>query len=492
MPHSVFDQLNDQKIKDGEQPFANPRNAAAGTIKLLNSSQVAKRKLDCFLYYIIGDNLPTESHIENLQMARTWGFKIPSAIEKCKSIDEVLNFIQLWGQERSRLPYDIDGIVIKVDSLRQQKVLGFTAKTPRWAISYKFPAEKAETRLLSVDFQVGRTGAVTPVANLDPVQLAGTTVKRASLHNADQIDMLDLRYDDWVYVEKAGEIIPQILGCNVGKRNPSAEKIKFISECPECGTTLIRREGEAAFYCPNEYHCPPQITGKLEHFISRAAMNINAGEATAELLFTKGLVKTPADFYKLNKAQLLNLERFGEKSAENLLASIQESKNIPFSRLLYALGIRMVGETVAKKLANHFKSMDRLRIAKLEELIDVEEIGEKIAQSVITYFSDGANSQIVDELKLFGLQMEMSEEAQTLLSDKLSGRSFVISGVFANYSRDEIKDLIVKHSGKIISSVSAKTDFLVAGDKMGPEKLNKAQKLNISIISEQEFLKMID
>lgn len=492
LPRSVFNQLNHQKVLDGEQVFANPRNAAAGTVKLQNSSLVAKRRLDCFLYYLIGEELPTGSHSENLEKAKSWGFKIPSVIDKCHTIEEVIHFIEFWDRERKRLPYDIDGIVLKVDSLKQQKILGFTAKTPRWAIAYKFPAEKAETRLLSVDFQVGRTGAVTPVANLEPVQLAGTTVKRASLHNADQIELLDLRYNDWVYVEKAGEIIPQIVGVNVEKRLPDSEKIKFITECPECGTPLIRREGESAHYCPNEYHCPPQITGKLEHFISRAAMNINAGEATAELLFNNGLVRTPADFYKLQKSQLITLERFAEKSAENLIASIEESKNVPFSRVLYALGIRFVGETVAKKLAAHFKSMDKIRAASLEELTEVEEIGERIAQSVISYFSDSTNIVMVEELQKAGVQMVVSEDSLALLSDKLLGKSFVISGVFAIYSRDEIKNLIAKHRGKVISSVSAKTDFLVAGDKMGPEKLNKAQKLNISIISEEEFLKMID
>jgi DNA ligase (NAD+) len=492
LPRSVFNQLNHQKILDGEQAFANPRNAASGTIKLQNSSLVAKRRLDCFLYYLIGDELPTGSHSGNLEKAKSWGFKIPSIIDKCHTIEEVIHFIEFWDRERKRLPYDIDGIVLKVDSLKQQKILGFTAKTPRWAIAYKFPAEKAETRLLSIDFQVGRTGAVTPVANLEPVQLAGTTVKRASLHNADQIELLDLRYNDWIYVEKAGEIIPQIVGVSIEKRLSDTEKIKFITACPECGTPLIRREGESAHYCPNEYHCPPQITGKLEHFISRAAMNVNAGEATAELLFNNGLVRTPADFYKLQRSQLITLERFAEKSAENLIASIEESKNVPFSRVLYALGIRFVGETVAKKLAVHFKSMDRLRAASLEELTEVEEIGERIAQSVTNYFSDTANIVMVEELQKAGVQMVISEDSLALLSDKLLGKSFVISGVFATYSRDEIKNLIAKHGGKVISSVSAKTDFLVAGDKMGPEKLNKAQKLNISIISEEEFLKMID
>jgi DNA ligase (NAD+) len=492
MPHATFDQINSEKLKNNEQPFANPRNAAAGTIKMQNSSLVAKRRLDCFLYYMVGNELPAASHFENLEIARTWGFKIPTVLQKCYSVEEVLEFIRHWEKERRNLPFDIDGIVIKVDSLKHQKTLGFTVKTPRWAISYKYPAERAETRLLSVDFQVGRTGAVTPVANLEPVQLAGTTVKRASLHNADQIELLNLHNNDIVFVEKAGEIIPQIVGVNEDKRALDSGKIQFITHCPECSSELIRRDGESAFYCPNENHCPPQITGKLEHFISRAAMNINAGEATAELLFIKGLVRKPTDFYKLKKEQLIYLDRFAEKSAENLIASIEESKNVPFQRVLYALGIRFVGETVARKLAIHFKSIDKLIAATTEELIEVEEIGGRIAQSVIGYFSDPENIEMIEELKKAGVQTVITENAESVLSDKLSGKSFVISGTFTRYSRDEIKDLIGKHGGKVISGVSSKTDFLVAGDKMGPEKLNKAQKLNISIISEQEFLKMIE
>jgi DNA ligase (NAD+) len=492
MPHKVFNQLNAERAEQGETPFANPRNATAGTIKMQNSSMVAKRRLDCFLYFITGEELPTNSHCLNLEKAREWGFRIPEVFEKCTTVDEIFKFISKWDIDRKSLPYDTDGIVIKVDSLLQQKQLGFTAKTPRWAIAYKFPAEKAETQLISVDFQVGRTGAVTPVANLVPVQLAGTVVKRASLHNSDQMEMLDLHINDIVLVEKAGEIIPQIVGINKDKRNSDCVKVKFIENCPECDTPLIRNEGEAAYYCPNEYHCPPQITGKLEHFISRAAMNINAGEATAELLFNNGLVRKPSDFYKLTQEQLVSLERFAKKSAENLINSIEESKKVPFNRVLYSLGIRFVGETVAKKLASHFKNMDNLMRATSEELIEVEEIGERIASSVKDFFADSLNLQIVEELRLAGVQMAVDEESMRLLSNSLEGKSLVISGTFSKYSRDEIKELITKHGGKVISGVSSRTDYLVAGENMGPEKLNKAQKLNILIISEDEFLKMVE
>ena len=492
MPRSVFDQINTDKISIGEAPFANPRNATSGTIKMQNSAQVAKRKLDCFLYYITGDKLPADTHFDNLELAKDWGFKIPPYIKKCSTIQEVFDFIKHWETERKKLPFDTDGIVIKVNSLQQQRVLGFTAKTPRWAIAYKYPAEQAETKLLSVDFQVGRTGAVTPVANLDPVFLAGTTVKRASIHNADQIELLDLHYNDWVLVEKAGEIIPQILGVNPAKRAQGTEKVTFITHCPECDTPLIRREGEAAHYCPNENGCPPQITGRLEHFISRAAMNINAGEATAELLYKADLVKKPSDFYKLTKEQVVSLERFAEKSAENLITSIEESKTVPFPRVLYSLGIRFVGETVAKKIASAFKNIDALMNASYDELIEVEEIGDRIAKSIIEYFNIPSNRTIIEELREYGVQLSLGEEHGRKLSDKLNGLSIVISGNFSKYSRDEMKELIELHGGKNVSSVSAKTDYLLAGDKIGPSKLEKAQKLKIQVISEDDFIKMIE
>ncbi len=492
MPHSVFQKLNEEKIQHGEQPFANPRNAASGTLKIQNSSLVAKRKLDCFLYYIVGEGLPTSSHFQNLEIARKWGFKVPSYLKRCSSIDDVYEFIKFWNIERKNLPFDIDGIVIKVDSMVQQRKLGFTSKTPRWAISYKFQAEQAETRLLSVDFQVGRTGAITPVANLEPVQLAGTTVKRASLHNADQIVLLDVRLNDMVFVEKAGEIIPQIIGVNIDNRNLNSQPLKFIEYCPECNTPLVRTEGEVAFYCPNDNGCPPQITGKIEHFIGRAAMNINAGEATAELLYRNGLVNKVSDLYQLTKQQLLSLDRFAEKSAVNLLNSIEESKQVPFPRVLFALGIRFVGETVAKKLAAHFKSIDSLINASTEELIEAEEIGERIAQSIMAYFGDEKNRQILEDLRAAGIQLIVKDDAESRISDKLTGLSIIISGNFERYSREEIKHLIEIHGGRNVSSISPKTNYLLAGDKIGPSKLDKARKLNIPIINENDFIKMIE
>jgi DNA ligase (NAD+) len=490
--HKTFEQINKERIQNDEQPFANPRNAASGTLKMQNSAQVARRKLDCFLYAIVGDDLPTDSHYENLQRAREWGFKIPEFIKRVDEFKEVFEFINFWNVERKKLPFDIDGIVIKVDSLLQQRKLGFTSKTPRWAISYKFQAERAETRLLSITFQVGRTGAITPVANLEPVLLAGTTVKRASLHNADQIALLDVRINDWVYVEKAGEIIPQIIGINPEKRSSQSQEVKFIDRCPECGTPLKRTEGEAAFYCPNENGCPPQITGKIEHFISRAAMDINAGEATAELLFRKGFVHQSSDLYKLTKEQLLTLDRFADKSAENLINSINASKQVPFARVLYALGIRFVGETVGRKLAAHFKSIDRLIHANFLDLIEVDEIGERIAQSIINYFSDPKNMEIVEELRKAGVQLSSNEEEILKLSDLLQGKSVVVSGSFDTpQRRKELERLVELHGGKKVDSVSASTSFIIAGDNMGPSKLQKAQKLNIPVITESDFLKMI-
>jgi DNA ligase, NAD-dependent len=491
--HKVFNELNQEKIRNGEEPYANPRNTASGTLKLQNSSLVAKRKLDCYLYYMMGENLPSGSHYTNLMKAKEWGFKIPEYIKVANSIDEVWAFIQYWDKERDNLPFDIDGIVIKVDSLAQQDELGFTAKFPRWAIAYKFPAEKVETELLYVDFQVGRTGAVTPVANLRPVLLSGTTVKRASLHNADQIEMLDLRLGDRVYIEKAGEIIPQILGVNQEDRPPESKKILFVNHCPECGSELKRNEGEAAWYCPNENGCPPQITGKIEHFISRAAMNINAGEATADLLFRNGLVHKSSDLYKLTKEQILTLERFAARSAENLIKSIDDSRNVPFSRVLYALGIRFVGETVAKKLAAHFKDIDALIEATFDDLVAVDEIGEKIANSVLAYFDDPRNLDIVAGLREAGVQLKAEVLEGSQLSDKLVGKSVVVSGSFATpQRRKELEQLVEQHGGKKVDSVSGATSFIVAGDNMGPSKLEKARKLNIPIISENDFLKMIE
>lgn len=492
MPHAVFQKLNEEKVLSGEPPFANPRNAASGTLKIQNSALVAKRKLDCYLYYLAGDQLPSTSHFMNLEKARTWGFKIPPYMKRCSTLEEVFEFINYWDVERKNLPFDIDGIVIKVDSLQQQRNLGFTSKTPRWAISYKFQAERAETRLLTVDFQVGRTGAITPVANLEPVLLAGTTVKRASLHNADQIQLLDVRLNDFVFVEKAGEIIPQIVGVNKVKRPENSLPLDFIKECPECNTPLARNEGEVAFYCPNENGCPPQITGKIEHFISRGAMNINAGEATADLLFRQGLVTRISELYKLTKEQLLTLDRFAGKSAENLIKSIDDSRQVPFHRVLYSLGIRFVGETVAKKLATHFKTIDALASASLEELTEAEEIGEKIAQSIRAYFSDEKNQLLIKELRDAGVLMEVGDDALVKLSDKLSNLNIIISGNFEIYSREELKQMIEMHGGKNVSSISPKTNYLLAGDKIGPSKLEKAKKLNIPIINENDFIKMIE
>lgn len=492
IPRPVFNKINADRTQNGEVPFANPRNAASGTIKMQNSALVAKRNLDCFLYYIPAENAPTPSHFENLKLARTWGFKVPEYMERCDSIEEVLAFIRKWETERKKLPFDTDGIVIKVDSIAQQQLLGFTAKIPRWAIAYKYQAERAETRLLSIDYQVGRTGAITPVANLAPVQLAGTTVKRASLHNADQIALLDIRPNDSVYVEKGGEIIPKIVGVNVDKRETGSKPLDFITQCPECGTTLIRNEGEAAHYCPNDDGCPPQIKGKMEHFVSRAAMDINCAEATIDLLYKNGLIRVVSDFYRLRKEQILSLERFAEKSADNLIKSIEASRLVPFPRVLFALGIRFVGETVAKKLAAHFKTIEALSQANIEQLLEVEEIGEKIAQSVQEYFTIPLHQQIIQGLSEAGVQLKLSETENQKLSDKLTGLAIVISGTFSRYSRDQLKELIDKHGGKNVSGVSAKTSYLLAGEKAGPDKLQKAQKLGVKIISEDDFLKLIE
>jgi DNA ligase (NAD+) len=491
MPWEVFERLNSERDKQGEPLFANPRNAASGTIKLQNSNEVAKRSLDAYLYYMLGENLPDDKHVNNLQQAKSWGFKISDATRCCKSIDEVFSFIKYWDVERKNLPVATDGIVLKVNSLSQQKKLGYTAKSPRWAIAYKFQAERECTRLNSVSFQVGRTGAVTPVANLDPVQLSGTVVKRASLHNADIIKGLDLHIGDMVYVEKGGEIIPKIVDVNRELRNELlGEPVNFIDKCPECGTPLERIPGEAAHYCPNEEFCPPQIKGKIEHFVSRKAMNINIGSESIELLFGLNILKDSADLYKLKISDLQNLERWGEKSASNLINSINDSKNVPFSRVLFALGIRYVGETVAKKLAAAMSSIEEIETASFEQLTAIDEIGETIANSIIAYFGKDSNRLLVCKLKEAGLQF-VSEKNNTVASNKLEGLSFVISGTFSNHSRDELKSLIEQNGGKNVGSISSKTNYVLAGENMGPAKLDKAKKLGIKIISEDEFIAMI-
>ncbi len=492
LPWAEFDRLNKEREEQEEPLFANPRNAASGTLKQLNPAIVAARKLDAYFYYLLGEELPAETHFDNLEAARSWGFKIPNVIRVCNSLEDIYDYITHWDAERKNLPVATDGIVLKVNSLRQQRNLGFTAKSPRWAIAYKFQAERAVTRLNSVSFQVGRTGTVTPVANLEPVLLAGTTVKRASLHNADIIEGLDLHLGDKVFVEKGGEIIPKIVGVDVEARGLLAgDKVRFIRSCPECGTPLVRPEGEAAHYCPNEAGCPPQIKGKIEHFVTRRAMNINMGPETVEDLYEAGYVKNAADLYTLEISDLLRLERWADKSARNLMASLEESKQVPFERVLYGLGIRFVGETVAKRLVSAFHSMDQLGQASFEDLIAVDEIGERIARSIIAYFADERNRTLVNRLKEYGLQMSVAEEVLANRSEKLKGLSIVISGTFAKHSRDEYKAMIEQHGGKNSGSVSGKTDYILAGDNMGPAKLEKAAKLGVKIINEDEFLNMI-
>jgi len=492
MPFQVFDQLNKEREDLGESPFANPRNAASGSLKMQNSSIVAKRQLDCCLYYLLGKQLPGRDHFNNLEQAKSWGFKISDDSKLCNSIDEVLDYINYWDTKREDLPVPIDGIVIKVNSLDQQDELGYTAKSPRWAISYKFKAERVATRLQSVSYQVGRTGSITPVANLDAVQLAGTVVKRASLHNSDIIENLDLHLNDSVFVEKGGEIIPKIVGVDVDQREVDAEKIEFIENCPECETQLIRIEGEANHYCPNSVFCPPQITGRIEHFIGRKAMNIDGlGEETIELLYQKDLVKNIADLYSLKKEDLLPLERMGEKSADRILGSVQESLQVPFEKVLFALGIRHVGQTVAKKLAKSLTSIQRLKESSLEELVEIDEIGEKIAKSIILFFEDEAQNNLVNELIAHGLQFELNEEELANQTNKLEGLSIVISGSFSLHSRDELKALIEQNGGKNTSSISKKTDLFLAGEKVGPSKLAKVEKFEIKTISEEEFIELI-
>ncbi len=493
MPWQVFEQLNEERERREEPLFANPRNAASGTLKLQNSSVVASRKLDAYLYYLLGEELPCGGHYENMMKAAQWGFKVSDIMRKCTSLQEVMDFIRYWDVERKNLPVATDGIVLKVNSLRQQKNLGSTAKSPRWAIAYKFQAERACTRLNKVTYQVGRTGAVTPVANLDPVQLAGTVVKRASLHNADIIEGLDLHIGDYVYVEKGGEIIPKIVGVDKEARFMIGDKVKFITHCPECGSPLMRYEGEAAHYCVNDAACPPQIKGKIEHYVSRKAMNIDGlGTETIDQFYQEGLIHTIADLYTLKAPDIARLERMGKKSAVNILEGVRASKNVPFERVLFALGIRFVGETTAKTLARAFRSIDALSKATLEELVGVDEIGAKIAQSILQYFSDERNVELIEKLRNEGVQMEMEELDMEGYTDKLEGKSIVISGVFTHHSRDEYKELIEKNGGKNVGSISKKTSFILAGDNMGPSKLEKAQKLGIPIMNEDEFLALIE
>ena len=493
MPWEVFEALNKEREFREEALFANPRNAASGTLKLQNSSVVASRKLDAYLYYLLSDELPGDGHYENMQLASQWGFKVSDIMRKCASLEEVLEFIRYWDVERKNLPVATDGVVLKVNSFRQQRNLGYTAKSPRWAIAYKFQAERACTRLNSISYQVGRTGAVTPVANLDPVQLAGTVVKRASLHNADIIDGLDLRLGDMVYVEKGGEIIPKIVGVDKEARFMLGDKIRFITKCPECGSPLTRYEGEAAHYCTNDASCPPQIKGKIEHFVSRKAMNIDGlGSETIDQFYQEGLIHNIADLYTLKAPDIACLERMGKKSAVNIMEGLRASKEVPFERVLFALGIRFVGETTAKTLAKAFRSIDALASASVDDLMQVDEIGARIAQSILQYFADARNREIIERLREAGVQMQMAEQDSSEYTDKLAGKSIVISGVFAHHSRDEYKEMIEKNGGKNVGSISKKTTFILAGENMGPSKLEKAQKLGVPIINEEEFLKMLE
>ncbi|MDR1406658.1 MAG: NAD-dependent DNA ligase LigA [Tannerella sp.] len=495
LPWTEFERLNREREEQEEPLFANPRNAASGTLKQMNPSVAASRRLDACLYSVLGESLPSDSHCANLEAARAWGFKIPDTVRKCSSLQEVTEYIAYWHEARKNLPVATDGIVIKVDSLRRQRALGATAKSPRWAIAYKFQAEQAVTRLLTVSYQVGRTGVVTPVANLEPVLLSGTTVRRASLHNADVIAGLDLHEGDFVHVEKGGEIIPKITGVDVDARTaapPTGDRVTFIDKCPECGTPLVRSADEAAFYCPNEWECPPQIKGKIEHFVTRRAMDIHAGPETIEALYRQGSLHNAADLYALTATDLLSLERWAEKSARNLTDSIETSKQIPFERLLFGLGIRYVGETVARKLAHAFTSMEQLEQADTTALLAVDEVGERIAESVAAYFADPRNRTLVSRLKAYGLQMSLREETLAGRSDKLKGLTFVISGTFAHHSRDEYKAMIERCGGKNTSAVSKHTDRILAGQNMGPAKLEKAAKLGVKMIGEEEFLKWIE
>ncbi|TRX21907.1 NAD-dependent DNA ligase LigA [Flavobacterium franklandianum] len=493
LPFAGFEKMNQELIEIGETPYSNPRNTASGSLKLQDSAEVAKRPLDCLLYFIIGNKLPFKSQFEGLETARNWGFKVPKESKLAHNMEEVFQFIEYWDVQRHDLPYETDGVVIKVNSFQHQEELGFTAKSPRWAIAYKFKSEQVSTKLNSISYQVGRTGAITPVANLEPVQLAGTIVKRASLHNADQIEKLDIRIGDTVFVEKGGEIIPKIIAVDLNKRSENSEQTKYITHCPECQTELIRGESEANHYCPNFYGCPPQIIGRIQHFISRKAMDIEGlGGETVALLYNNNLVYNYADLYEVTEEQILPLERMAQKSAENLVKGVENSKNIPFERVLYALGIRFVGETVAKKLAKHYKNIDTLSKASLIDLILVDEIGERIAQSVIEFFENQENRRIIDRLNSFGVQFETVEIINPNSTNILLGKTFVVSGVFEEFSRDDLKKAIEDNGGKVGSSISAKTDFVLAGANMGPAKLEKAVKLTIPIISENDFKKMIN
>lgn len=492
MPKSVFLKLNKEREDIGEERYANARNTTSGTLKMQDSGEVAKRKLDCFVYSLLGDESGIKTHEEAIKKLEKWGFNVSLTYKKCKNIKEVLEYISQWENKRQELPLETDGVVIKVNNLEQQRSLGFTAKSPRWAIAYKYKAESMSTKLKGITYQVGRTGAITPVAELEPVFLAGTTVKRASLHNANEIARLDLRIDDYVFVEKGGEIIPKVTGIDVTKRKPSAKPIQYIDKCPECNTKLIRYEGEAAHYCPNINGCPPQITGRIEHFIQRKAMDIDSlGEKTIGQLNALGLVKSPADLYDLNKEDILKLDGFKELSANNILNGIEHSKKTPFENVLFALGIRYVGKTVAEKLARHFKNIDTLAKASYEELLAAPEVGEKIAQSVVDFFKNPDNKKEIHRLKQAGLQFESSLKEPEKESDILNNKSFVISGVFQNYEREQLQDIIIKNGGRILSSISGKLDYLLAGDNMGPAKKEKAEKLGVKIISEHDFEKLL-
>ena len=491
LPLDGFNKMNEERVAEGEEPYRNPRNTASGSLKLQDSAEVAKRPLDCLLYHTVG-KLPYKTHYESLENARKAGFKVPTAIKVSKSIDEVLEFINHWDVERHNLPYETDGVVVKVNSLYQQEELGYTAKAPRWAIAYKFKTEQQSTLLHKITYQIGRTGAITPVANLEPVQLAGTIVKRASLHNADQIAKLDIRENDTVFVEKGGEIIPKVIGVDLSKRPKDSQSTQYATNCPECNTELVRKEGEAQHYCPNEYGCPTQITGRIQHYIGRKAMDIDGlGAETVELLFKEGLIKNYADLYDLTIEQVIPLERMAEKSAQNLMAGIEASKQIPFEKVLFALGIRYVGETVAKKLAKYFKSMNALMQAPFEELIAVDEIGDRIAESMIEFSQNSQNIEIINRLKNYGVQLELSAEAQEGQTDKLKGSIFVVSGVFEKLSRNELKKSIEDNGGKVSSSISKKTTYVIAGDNMGPSKRVKAEDLGIPIITEDDYLSML-
>lgn len=493
LPFAGFEKMNQDLIEIGETPYSNPRNTASGSLKLQDSAEVAKRPLECLLYFVIGHQLPFNSQFEGLEAARKWGFKVPNEAKLTNSMQEVFDFIDHWDKHRHQLPYETDGVVVKVNSIQHQEELGFTAKSPRWAMAYKFKSEQVSTQLNSITYQVGRTGAITPVANLKPVQLAGTIVKRASLHNADQIEKLDIRIHDTVFVEKGGEIIPKIIAVDLDKRPENSEATLYITHCPECQTELVRNEGEANHYCPNFYGCPPQIIGRIQHYISRKAMDIEGlGGETVALLFNNGLVHNYADLYELKVADILPLDRMAQKSAENLVNGVQKSKEIPFESVLFALGIRFVGETVAKKLAKHYKNIDALRQASLMDLILVDEIGERIANSVIEFFENEENINNIERLKRYGIQFEIIEKFNPNATEKFVGKTFVVSGVFSEFSRDDLKKTIEDNGGKVGSSISAKTDFVVAGDNMGPAKLEKANKLNIPILSEQAFLKMLN